>query len=459
MKSRCGNGCVAVQAGGVLVSAILATGAWAQAPVEQGVEKLWYVSPNVGQLNFEGDEEVKDGLLFGVRLGYDYTEMWSFEGGLQYAPTLDENFRYADGVRISRLSEIAGDDVHDTSALVTSLDALFHFTRWERLDPYLSAGVGLTSYADDLGDGRNDLSVRAGGGVMWHFNDEWAIRADARTFVAGADTEANMTLDAGVVWTWGARVPRNFVAVGGPLDSDGDGLADVDEPRYGTDIHNPDTDGDGLSDGEEVLTWKTNPLNPDTDFDSLTDGYDEVKKYGTNPLKRDTDDGGVADGHEVKEDGTNPLDGSDDLILFELYINFDYDKAIIKPEYFPQIDVIAEKMLKRYPKSTARIEGHADRAKLSKAEYNQKLSERRAQAVLDYLAQASGIERKRMEAHGYGFTRPKAPNDAVKGNPLNRRVEVYIRKNEPPAPMDPVQPPVAPPPAEAAVPPPPAPAN
>lgn len=73
------------------------------------------------------------------------------------------------------------------------------------------------------------------------------------------------------------------------LDSDSDGLTDVDEFIYGTDWMNPDTDGDGLTDGEEVNTYGTDPLNPDTD------------------------DGGISDGHEVLVDGTDPLDGSDDM--------------------------------------------------------------------------------------------------------------------------------------------------
>lgn len=66
------------------------------------------------------------------------------------------------------------------------------------------------------------------------------------------------------------------------LDSDGDGLTDVQEARLGTDTHKKDTDGDGLTDYEEVMIWHTNPLNPDTDGDGFSDGQ-EVKN-GYNPL-------------------------------------------------------------------------------------------------------------------------------------------------------------------------------
>ena len=47
-----------------------------------------------------------------------------------------------------------------------------------------------------------------------------------------------------------------------PVDSDGDGIEDYDEPFYGTDPHNGDTDGDGFSDAAEVWIHKTDPCDP-----------------------------------------------------------------------------------------------------------------------------------------------------------------------------------------------------
>ncbi len=86
-------------------------------------------------------------------------------------------------------------------------------------------------------------------------------------------------------------------------DTDGDGIINTDEPKYGTDPNNPDTDNDGLKDGDEVAKG-TDPLKPDTDGDGLKDG-DEVAK-GTDPLKPDTDGDGLKDGDEVTK-GTDPL--------------------------------------------------------------------------------------------------------------------------------------------------------
>jgi outer membrane protein OmpA-like peptidoglycan-associated protein len=306
-------------------------------------------------------------------------------------------------------------------------DALFHFTRWERLDPYLAAGAGLTLFSQPLVLGNQVSAVfRGGGGVMYHINDEWAVRADGRAMLVdfGTSPDANAIYTAGVIWNWGARVPQRLTAVEGPLDSDGDGLTDAEEAALGTDPYDPDTDKDRLSDGDEVKKYHTNPLDPDTDVDSLKDG-EEVYDFKTDPLNRDTDGGGVADGHEVKEDRTDPLNPKDDLFLIELYIQFEWDKAEIKPQYFQQIDVVG-KVLQRNPGSTARIEGHADQTKKSVHTYNMRLSQKRSEAVMNYLAQTRGIERGRMQAIGYGFTRPKAKNDPVNGNPINRRTEVYI---------------------------------
>jgi OOP family OmpA-OmpF porin len=89
------------------------------------------------------------------------------------------------------------------------------------------------------------------------------------------------------------------------------------------------------------------------------------------------------------------------------------------------MDVIGKVMV-RHPGSTAVVEGHADKRKKSAAAYNQKLSEKRAQAMVQYLRDTWKISKGRLTAKGYGFSRPLAPNDPVNGNPKNRRVEVYI---------------------------------
>lgn len=412
-----------------IVAALVAVGACGQLRAEDEDYARWYFSPGIGFYLTEGDEPVEDGFTLNLRLGYDYNEWWSIEGGLLLAPSIDEQFYPSqNGVPgNSCVDDEPGERFGSTVMAMLYADALFHFTRWERLDPYLAGGLGLILYGDDaLDDGRKSsaIAMRAGAGVMYHFNDEWALRGDWRLLLTSDNAEFNTVADVGVVWTWGAAIPPDILAVDGPIDSDGDGLSDDMERRIGTDPHDPDSDNDGLSDGQEVLVHKTDPLNPDTDYDLLKDGA-EVLTHKTDPRNRDTDAGGVYDGHEVLEDKTNPLDGSDDLMMFELYLQFDYDKSVIKAQYFDDLDKIA-KVLKRHPEATALIEGHADRLRTSKAAYNRRLSERRADAVLKYIA-GKGVAASRMRAVGYGFDRPKAQPDIVNGTPANRRVEVYIR--------------------------------
>lgn len=73
------------------------------------------------------------------------------------------------------------------------------------------------------------------------------------------------------------------------IDSDNDGLTNVEEILLGTDVFDPDTDNDGLTDFDEDRTYNTNPLQSDTDSDGLND-YEEVITYGTNPLSSNRGD-------------------------------------------------------------------------------------------------------------------------------------------------------------------------
>jgi len=90
------------------------------------------------------------------------------------------------------------------------------------------------------------------------------------------------------------------------IDSDGEGLSNVEEIPLGTDALDADTDNDGLSDFDEDRTHGTDPLESDTDADGLND-FDEVVTHGTDPLVADTDADGLSDFDEAVTYGTNPL--------------------------------------------------------------------------------------------------------------------------------------------------------
>jgi outer membrane protein OmpA-like peptidoglycan-associated protein len=107
----------------------------------------------------------------------------------------------------------------------------------------------------------------------------------------------------------------------------------------------------------------------------------------------------------------------------DLKVEFDTGKFAIKKEYLVQLEKIGSTM-KKYPKSKGIIEGHSDN--VGTEEVNQKLSERRAAAVKQYLVQTFGIDPRRIQAEGFGMARPVADNDSAAGRAQNRRIEGRI---------------------------------
>jgi OmpA-OmpF porin, OOP family len=101
---------------------------------------------------------------------------------------------------------------------------------------------------------------------------------------------------------------------------------------------------------------------------------------------------------------------------------FEFNKAELLPGAQRSVDKLAE-FLRAHPERQLRIEGHTD--SIGSQEYNQKLSERRAEAVAQAL-QARGIAPGRMVTVGYGKLYPVASNDSPGGRQQNRRVEVVI---------------------------------
>ncbi len=119
-------------------------------------------------------------------------------------------------------------------------------------------------------------------------------------------------------------------------------------------------------------------------------------------------------------------DSARGLIVSLPDILFDLNKAALKPE--TQI-VIAKLsgILLIMPELNVRIEGHTDATGADG--YNLKLSEQRAQSVSDFL-KVQKIDAGRLQAVGYGKTRPVADNETIEGRRKNRRVEIIIARGE-----------------------------
>jgi len=115
-----------------------------------------------------------------------------------------------------------------------------------------------------------------------------------------------------------------------------------------------------------------------------------------------------------------PIEKGAVLVLNNIF--FDFNSAELKEESKPELDRLVN-FLKKNPKLRITLAGHTDI--VGTEEYNQKLSERRAKAVADYLIR-KGINPSRINVVGYGSKKPIAPNDTEEGRAKNRRVEVIL---------------------------------
>ncbi len=110
-------------------------------------------------------------------------------------------------------------------------------------------------------------------------------------------------------------------------------------------------------------------------------------------------------------------------ICITLKVLFDTDKAVIKSKYHNEIKQVGD-FLNKYPNATGVIEGHTDNQ--GGAEYNLKLSQKRADAVRAYVIDKFGIAADRLTAKGYGLTKPVADNATAEGRAKNRRIDATI---------------------------------
>lgn len=118
--------------------------------------------------------------------------------------------------------------------------------------------------------------------------------------------------------------------------------------------------------------------------------------------------------------------GCPDILLTLTGVNFKFDKSDIEPESERILNQAVE-ALNKASSVDVHILGHTD--SIGSDAYNQSLSERRANAVRDYLI-GKGISGARLTADGSGESRPVASNDTEDGRHQNRRVELHVSGNE-----------------------------
>jgi len=331
-------------------------------------------------------------------------------------------------------------------------------------DPYIKVGGGYTAYESRFDDKEGGFKALAGGGINFWFTDHLGVNLQTGYHHGfqknGTDYFQH---SAGIVIKFGAKdtdkdgIPDNKDACpevpglkefNGCPDTDGDGIPDKDDacPQVkGPKEFNgcPDTDGDGIADKDDACPEVAGPKEfngcPDTDGDGIADKDDKCPDVA-GPAENggcpwpDTDGDGVLDKDDLCPEVAGPASNKGcpepdekeqkQLNQYAKTILFDTGKATIK---FQSAEVLNQilNVLKKYPNSRFRIEGHTDST--GKKAKNMILSQNRADAVKVYLIQG-GIDAGRLESQGFGPEKPIASNKNKKGRELNRRVEINLIK-------------------------------
>ncbi len=203
-----------------------------------------------------------------------------------------------------------------------------------------------------------------------------------------------------------------------------------------------DVDHDKIADNQDLCdnSLKENNIMPygckkirrDSDGDGVFDSNDDCPltpvgaKVSSNGCALDTDKDGIKDyedecentplGYKVNQEGC--------ATSLTIYVNFDRDSSKIVDDVYGKIFKFSS-FLKSHPELNAKIIGHTSRNKNSKAEYNLRLSKKRADSVKDALVKL-GLNKDRFTTEGKGFE--ELIDNKHAGSYKNRRVEIELSK-------------------------------
>ncbi|PLX81366.1 MAG: hypothetical protein C0616_04935 [Desulfuromonas sp.] len=323
-------------------------------------EGAFSVMPQVGWLfNFDYQDQ-NDAPMTGLALGYQYSETSAVElfGGL-------------------------ADDI-----LQTRLDYLYHFDPEEQLVPYLAGGIGL-NFVDGgfTQSDSTDLLLNLGGGLKYAMHDNIDLRADLRAIAStgGFQVLATAGLNFPFGWTKDAPAPTEMAT---PAATPPPPPAKKESPKK-------------MATAPAAAAAAPMAAAPmDSDGDGVPDDKDKCP--------------GTAKGVPVDEFGC--------VLTLTIRINFDFDKAVIKPEFTKELDKAAAFINKYDAVNRINLDGHT--CNIGTESYNQSLSERRAKAVADALVNFYGIDQKVLFPRGFGETRPISDNATLEGRRMNRRVDI-----------------------------------
>jgi OOP family OmpA-OmpF porin len=160
------------------------------------------VTPFIGGYTFEGNEDLKNAPVYGLRGGYQYTNNCGVEAFFSYIKT--------------EINSLAGSP--DVKVYAYGIEGLYHFLPKSRLVPFLAVGVGGMSYdrSGGLGD-RNKAMADYGAGVKFSLTDNLALRADVRHVIPFNDRYNDLLYTVGITFSprsrsWSPRIPMATVS-------------------------------------------------------------------------------------------------------------------------------------------------------------------------------------------------------------------------------------------------------
>jgi len=388
------------------------------------------ISPYIGIYKFEGNLDLENGPTYGVRLGYDFTKRFGVELDLGYVDT--------------KYTEVAPDRYTDVYNY--RLEALYHFFPEKKLVPFVVAGLGgqTMNYKNTPKENSTHFAGDYGVGLKYFLTDNVALRTDLRHVLGFASIENNLEWTFGLTFLFGGSKPvaektvvREAAAAPAPvvLDTDGDGVPNdrdkcLDTPagvKVDLDGCPLDMDGDRVPDYLDKcpdtprgVKVDANGCPLDTDGDGVYDYLDKcpgtkrgvkVDANGCPPMAeaRVAPKAATAIEKQIVEKGRVTLN-----------VQFDTNKAVVKPAYEKDIRELADAMT-AHPELKIMIEGHTDSVGADK--YNMNLSQKRAEAIKNVLVKKYKIDPARLTAKGFGETKPIADNKTKAGRQQNRRVE------------------------------------
>ncbi|PLX40864.1 MAG: outer membrane beta-barrel domain-containing protein [Deltaproteobacteria bacterium] len=459
------------------VMAILVISAPLYAAPTKGTVEL---SPFMGYTWFDDDLSIDDAPTFGLRFGYFLSDQWEAELAGYF---VSSEYKGGDDVNIFS-SDL--DILYNFQGYGQWLPYLGAGLGVARFDP--QEGGADYEFTGNVGGGiryfvTEDVAIRGDIREIHLFDDsDWNFMATLglSLYFGGETSGMESTTPVEKPSPAKAQQPTPPPApVPAPLDSDNDGVTDAKDRCSGTPAGVTvdekgcpiDTDGDGVWDFKDKCPATVggakvdvNGCELDSDGDGVLDSRDKCPKTTTGAkvdslgCELDTDGDGVVDsrdecsgtpkgvsvnsrGCRIDTDGDGvwdeddkcpttpsgvPVDGDGcniKKISIKLEAEFDTGRAEIREESFPEVNKVGEFMVK-YPSTKAVIEGHTDSVGSSVS--NITLSQRRADAVREYLIKNFEIDPSRLMAKGYGEDKPVADNSTPEGRQMNRRIEAVI---------------------------------